>query len=155
MPRRGSTARYEVEATLRAPLGFVYRWCTDFTPEDSHFSGERYVRRILRRSPRAVVFEDLYESRRGWTWIRRVVRLSPPDHWRADSVGSDRAISVEYRLSRIASDRTQLTIRARRRPYGIGTRNPSKSTWEGSVGANWERFGRALEREYKRSLAPR
>lgn len=155
MPKRGPTARYEVRATFRAPLAFVYRWCTDFTSEDSRLAGERYVRRVLHRSSRLVVMEDLYDTRQGWTWLRRVVRLSPATHWHADSLGSDRAISVDYRLSKLPGDRTQLTIRARRRPYGIGTKNPSKSTWERSVGAHWDRFGRALERDYALSRSRR
>jgi hypothetical protein len=149
MPKRRPTARYEVRATFRAPIGFVYRWCTEYTPNDPRISTETYRRRILRRSAREVVLEDLYDTRQGWIWLRRVVRLSPPDGWHADSVGSDREISVEYRLTGLPGNRTQLTIRARRRPYGIGTKNPSKSAWERSVASNWAKFGRALEREYE------
>jgi hypothetical protein len=150
-PKRRSTVIYEVRATFRAPLEFVFRWCTDYTPQDASYSGEGYDRRILRRSTRAVVLEDLYDTGKGWIWLRRVVRLSPPNRWRADTVGSDRAISVDYRLSEIPGKRTLLTIRARRRPYGIGTENPPKGTWERSIGANWAKFGRALERDYVRS----
>jgi hypothetical protein len=151
MPTRGPTARYEVRATFQAPLEFVYRWCTDYTPTDARISGEGFDRRVVRRTRNAVVLEDLYDTGQGWIWLRRVVRLFPPARWRADSVGSDRAISVEYRLTEVSGNRTQLTIRARRRPYGIGTKNPGKSTWERSVAANWANFGRALEREYRRT----
>jgi|SRR5580693_3826100 hypothetical protein len=151
MPRRWPGPRYEVRATFQAPLGFVYRWCTNYTPKDSRISGEGYDRRILQRSSRTVVLEDLYDTREGWIWLRRVIRLSPPARWHAESIGNDRMISVDYRLSKLPGNRTRLTIRARRRPYGIGTKNPSKSTWEHSVGANWVEFGRALEREHKRN----
>ena len=126
MPTRGPTARYEVRATFQAPLEFVYRWCTDYTPTDARISGEGFDRRVVRRTRNAVVLEDLYDTGQGWIWLRRVVRLFPPARWRADSVGSDRAISVEYRLTEVSGNRTQLTIRARRRPYGIGTKNPGK-----------------------------
>ena len=142
--------KYEVRSTIRAPLPFVYRWCTDYTPNDPRYSREKYERRILGRSDREVVFEDLYDTKQGWIWIRRRVRLQPPAGWHADSVGSDRALSVEYRLTELSPDRTLLTIRARRRPYGIGVKNPSRSVWEHSVAANWVKFGRALEREYQR-----
>jgi hypothetical protein len=151
MPSRSPSAHYEVRTTFRAPLGFVYRWCTNYTSDDSGYTGEGYVRRVLSRSAQTVVLEDLYDTGPGWIWLRRVVRLSPPHGWRADSLGSDRKISVRYRLSELSGNRTQLTIRARRRPYGIGTKNPTKSAWEGLVAANWKKFGRALEREYERS----
>ena len=155
MPKRRPSARYEVRATFEAPIGFVYRWCTDYTPQDSGFSGEGYVRRIVRRSARQIVLEDLYDTGHAWIWLRRVVRLLPPARWHADSVGSDRAISVDYRLSPLPGNRTQLTIRARRRPYGIGTKNPAKPTWERSVAANWANFGRVLERDYERTNSGR
>lgn len=155
MRQRPPVALYLVRATFRAPLEFVYGWCTDYTANDSSLSKEGYIRRILRRSPRTVVLEDLYDTREGWTWLRRVIRLTPPDRWYADSIGSDRAISVGYRLSTLPGGRTQLTIRARRRPYGVGTKNPAKSTWERSITANWTRFGRALERDYERTRSRR
>ena len=146
---------YEVRSTFQVPLPFAFRWCTDYTPRDARYSAERYDRRILRRSGREVVFEDLYDTKQGWIWIRRAVRLLPPARWHADSVGSDRTLSVEYRLSKLSANRTLLTIRARRRPYGIGVRNPSRSSWESSVAANWSRFGRAMERDYERSRSAR
>jgi hypothetical protein len=150
VPKPSPEARYEVGATLQAPLEFVFRWSTDYTPKDSRYSGEGFERRILRRSARRVEFEDLYDTPTGWIWIRRVVRLWPPDHWRADSMGNDRILSVDYRLSELPGDRTQLTIRARRRPFGIGRRNPPKATWERSVSAGWAGYGRALQRDYAR-----
>jgi hypothetical protein len=102
--------RYEVESVFHAPLPFVYRWCTNFTPKDARYSREGYARRILRRSLGEVIFEDLYDTKAGWIWIRRVVRLLPPAGWHADSVGSDRALSLDYRLSKLPGERTLLTI---------------------------------------------
>lgn len=140
---------YEVRCKFEAPLPFVYRWCTDYEPTDGRTSGEGYARRILRRSSRRVVLEDLYDTKKGWIWIHRDVRLSPPDRWHADSVGSDRALSVDYRLSDLSEHSTLMTIHARRWTYGIGTSNPPKRSWEGSVQASWTKYGRALERDYR------
>lgn len=147
--RRSSATSYEVRTILRAPLEFVYRWCTDYTAEDARYESETYQRRILRRSPREVVYEDLENTRRGWVWARHVVRLLPPDRWCSDSVGSHRTIALDYRLSPLPGDRTLLVLRARRRPYGIGGRNPAKSEWERSVGRSWARFARSLERDFR------
>jgi hypothetical protein len=146
---------YRVTATFRAPLEFVYRWCTDYTADDARHEGEHYERKVLERSSRQVMYEDLESSKDGWFWSRHVVRLAPPDRWHSDSVGSHRAISLEYRLRRLPGARTELTLTARRRPYGIGGKNPPKGKWERSVTNSWKLFARALEREYRKSRAPK
>ncbi len=155
MPKGGPSRHYQVRATFRAPLPFVFRWCTDYTAEDGRYSGEGYERRILARSVRNVVLEDLFDTEHGWIWIHRAVRLQPPDRWHADSVGSDRILSVDYRLSSLPGGRTRLTIDVRRRPYGLGKANPPKTEWQRNVAGSWERFGRLLERDYRRSKADR
>lgn len=155
MPKEGPSRRYRVRSTFRAPLTFVFRWCTDYSSKDGRYSGEGYRRRILGRSDRGVVFEDLFETERGWIWIHRAVRFQPPDRWHADSVGSDRRLSVDYRISSLPDGRTMLTIDARRWPYGIGKANPPRPAWERSVARSWKRFGRVLERAYRRSQTKR
>lgn len=142
---------YYVRAEFRAPLDFVYRWCTDYRADDAKYESEAYQRRILQRSPHRVVYEDLEDTKQGWFWSRHVVRLMPPNRWHSDSVGSHREVSLDYRLSRLPGGRTQLLLKAHRRPYGVGGKNPPKSRWERSVGQSWVRFGRALERDFRRS----
>jgi len=154
MTRRWPAPSYEVRMTFRAPLDFVYRWCTDYTPKDARYEQDEYERRIFRRSSREVVYEDLSETKQGWFWSRHVVRLLPPNRWHSDTVGSHREYSLDYRLQKLPGDRTQLTLRARRRPYGIGAKNRPKSQWESSVAKSWRNFGRALERDYRRASAP-
>lgn len=151
MPRDRSSSTYQVEARFRAPLEFVYRWCTDYTTGDAKYEAESYQRRIIRRSRREVVYEDLADSRQGWTWSRHVVRLQPPNRWHSDSVGSHRSITLDYRLSRLPGGYTRLTLTAQRSPCGVGAKNPSKSQWERSVGLAWKRFGRALERDFRKT----
>jgi hypothetical protein len=142
---------YEVRATFRAPLDFVFQWCTDYTPEDARYEAEEYERRILKRTSREIVYEDLEAAKDGWFWSRHVVRLKPPNRWHSDSVGSHRAYSLDYRLSKLPSGGTELVLRALRRPYGVGGRNPPKSQWERSVSIMWKKFGRALERDYRKT----
>lgn len=141
---------YQVRCVFRAPLEFVYRWCTDYTPHDAKLESGSYRRRILRRSAREVVYEDLDDAGEGWAWSRHVVHLRPPDRWRSDSVGSHRTIALDYRLSRLPGGKTQLVLTAHRRPSGIGGRNPPRSQWELSVGRSWRQFARALERDYRK-----
>ena len=42
MPGRGAVSTYEEKVTLRAPLPFVYRWCTDYTPQDARYEKDDY-----------------------------------------------------------------------------------------------------------------
>ncbi|HEV2166193.1 MAG TPA: hypothetical protein VGS23_04345 [Thermoplasmata archaeon] len=153
MAIRWPSPRYEVRVTFRAPLKFVYDWCTDYTPGDARLEGEAYERRILRKTPREVVYEDLEGGPNGWFWSRHVVRLHPPSRWHSDSVGSHRAYSLDYRLKQLPKGSTLFVLRARRRPYGVGGRNPPRSQWERSVGKNWKKFARHLERDYRRTLS--
>lgn len=149
MPARWPSPVYAVSVEIQAPLKFTYDWCTDYTAEDGQISGEGHERRILAQSAREVVLEDLYDTPKGWIWVRRTIRLMPPNRWRADSIGSDRALSVDYSLSEMPNASTALKIRARRRPYGIGTKNPPKRTWERRVAINWSNFARKLEKDYR------
>ena len=119
--------------------------------EDAQYESEEYERRVLRRTPQEVVYEDLETMPAGWAWARHVVRLFPPNRWHSDSVGSHRMIALDYRLSRLPKGRTQLVLTARRRPYGLGTKNPAKATWERQVTTGWKRFGKALERDYRKA----
>jgi hypothetical protein len=125
------TARITYFSPSPPPLPLAIRWCTDFSSDDGRTSGDGYQRRIPNRSDREVTFEDLYDTERGWIWIHRVVHLEPPHGWRADAVGSDRTISVVSRLSTLSGERTRLTIRARRRPHGIGGKNPRRLSGNG------------------------
>ncbi len=151
MPQRWPGPTYTVTAKFRAPLRFVFRWCTDYTPSDGSISREGYTRRILSRSSQTIVLEDLYDTKEGWIWIRRTIRLLPPQGWHADSIGSDRALSVDYSLAELKGNSTKLRIRARRRPYGIGTENPPKFVWERAVARNWSNFAKQMEEDYRRT----
>lgn len=153
MPRGRSSSTYQVRAKFRAPLGFVFRWCTDYTPTDAKYEAEGYERRIVRRSAREVVYEDLESTKQGWSWSHHVVRLLPPNRWYSNSVGSHRSIRLDYRLTPLPGGSTQLTLTARRTPYGLGTKNPTKAEWERSVALAWKRFGRALERDFRRAAS--
>ena len=155
MPRKWPGPTYVVRATFKAPLDFVYRWCTDYTPQDARHERDKYERKIIRRTSREVVYEDLYESKDGWFWSHHHVRLRPPNRWHSDTVGSHRAMSLDYTLSKLPRGRTQLTLTARRRPYGVGGRNPTKSQWEAPIAKSWRNFGRTLEKDYRKASANR
>lgn len=147
--RRAPAPELHVAAEFRAPLSYVYSWCTDFDPGDAQREREQYVRRILERTARRVVFEDLEDTKDGWVWSRHVVTLHPPNAWHSESVGSHRDASLEYALTPLPGDRTRLDLRWRRWPTARATVRRSKREIERSTAEAWRHLSRALERDYR------
>lgn len=144
------TVSCEIKVTFHAPLQFVFSWCTDFQPSDSRLEKEDYKRKIVERSSRRAIFEDLREMQDGWSWQRTVVLLHPPNRWHMDSVGNRRDSKADYMLTSIAGGRTQLNLRWKVRPKTSAASSLSKTERERSVASAWKKFAAALERDYKR-----
>ncbi len=147
--RGWSGPEYHVRARFRAPLAYVFAWCTDYTPADAKLEGEDYARRILERTPRRVVLEDLEDTPDGWNWSRGVVRLRPPNRWRMDAIGNFRDVRADYVLSNEGKERTVLDLRWKvRRHRGP---NRSRAERERSGTAAWRKFAAALEKDFRRA----
>lgn len=140
---------YRISTVLRVPITFAYRWCTDFRSDDARREGERYERRILERSARRVVYEDLESTPTGWRWARHTVLLQPPNRWHSDSVGNYRDARLDYALTALGPERTRFTLTWRRRPSALAGRPPSRASVETSTLAAWRQFARAMERDYR------
>jgi hypothetical protein len=150
--RRGwSHPPYRVSVSFRAPLEFVFGWCTDYGPEDAALEHEAYQRKVIERKPRRVVFEDLEETKDGWFWSRDVVTLRPPNRWHMDGVGNRRDVVADYRLSTLPDGRTQLDLSWSRRPKTPERRGPSRAEREASGLQSWRHFAEALEKDYRKS----
>jgi hypothetical protein len=141
---------YRIRLDLDVPLEFAFAWCTDYTPEDGKLEGESYRRKVVERTPRRVVFEDLEETKDGWIWSRDVVRLRPPNRWHMDGVGNAREVTADYMLTRLPDGRTQLDLRWRRRPLIPAAAKLTKAQREASTLRAWKRFRAAMERDYRR-----
>ncbi|MCI4326778.1 MAG: hypothetical protein L3K16_03980 [Thermoplasmata archaeon] len=150
MPRVATVA-IEIRVTFRAPLRFVFDWCTDYTPHDPALEGDSYARRILSRDDGRVEYEDLDSSAAGWQWSRWTVSLHPPDAWQATSVGNYRDWSVDYRLRSRSDGGTELTLRGRRRPTALASKGPTRAEIERNLGANWKKYARAFETDFRAS----
>lgn len=142
---------YQIRVAIRAPLGFVFRWCTDYDAKDAQRAGEKYERRIIQKTRRRAIYEDLWWESDGWRWRRYEVRLLPPDRWVAESVGNFRDAHIEYRLTEVGANRTQLELRMRRRPGPRSASQPTRVALERELVALWKNFARALERDYRRT----
>ena len=142
---------YRVRVSFRAPLDFAFAWCTDYTPDDARLEGETYQRKIVERTPRRVIFEDLEETKAGWVWSRDVVVLRPPNRWHMKGVGNKRDVEADYVLTALPDGRTGLDLRWSRRSTEAGGAKLTKAEREASGLTAWKRFGAAMERDYKHS----
>jgi hypothetical protein len=141
---------FHVTAEFRAPIEYVFAWCTDYRPDDARREHDSYDRRIVSRAPDQVVYEDLGDQDDGgWWWARHTVTLRPPNWWHSDSVGSHREVSLDYRLTALGPERTRLDLTWRRRPTALGAPKVSKRALERSTTAAWVHFAAALERDYR------
>jgi hypothetical protein len=153
MPESRATRvlRIHIESTFRAPSDFAFRWCTDYSPEDPSIEKEDYTRWILSRSPQKVVYQDLGPHGRGWFLNQQTVTLRPPVSWHAESTGTYRTWSIDYRLRPRPDGTTQLTFDGLRRATALDPNPPSRAAVAENVRRLWSRFGRALENDYRRS----
>lgn len=141
---------YEIRAQFRVPLDYAFRWCTDYRPFDGRLSKEGNLRRILRRSRRQVIYEDLTPAPEGWVWSRQTVTLHPPDRWTATARGNYRTWELEYRLRSRPDGTTEFTMRGLRRPFLLGSKNPSQRSLRAELTRMWRNFGQAMEADYRR-----
>jgi hypothetical protein len=146
---------YEFRSTFHAPLPFVFQWCTDYTPDDPILEKDNYTRRILSRSARKVVYEDLTDTPDGWGWSRQHVTLRPPNRWHAEALGNHRTWSIDYELVERPRGVTELRFRGERRAVFPGEKNPPKARLEGELRQSWKNFAAALERDYRARQGPR
>lgn len=146
---------FHVVATFRAPIDFVYRWCTDYSPVDPTLEGEEFERKVLERGPRKAVFEDLEEDAKGWLWSRSEVRLHPPRRWELLERGNRSEAAATYALRELSDGRVRLDLRWRRRDLVPYATKISAQERERRATLNWRRFSAALERDYRTRRHPR
>ncbi len=141
---------FHIRAEIRAPIDFVFRWCTDYRADDARRERERYARRVLERSRRRVVYEDLEDAPAGgWSWSRYEVALLPPDRWTASSVGSHRRAELDYRLTRLGPERTRLDLRWTRWPSRLAPARVARRSYERATALAWKHFAAAAEKDYR------
>jgi hypothetical protein len=151
----GSVTIYEIKRTFRAPLPFVYDWCTDYTERDRKLEGDPGSRKIIRKGRRTVVYEDLNETPHGWMWSRQAVTLRPPNVWTATALGNYRTWRLRYSLRELQDGRTEFTMHGKRRATPLGVKNPPKAVLERELLEMWGNLGRALEKDYRASRRKR
>ena len=140
---------YRVSKTFNAPLGFVYKWCTDFQENDPKMVGSKGRRKIIERSNSRVVWRVISKGEKGYEGVR-VVWLKPPNAWHLDTCG-DRSQQGDYKLTRLGKTRTRLDMKFSL-AYANAKKVEPRKSWEAGLSSNWDSYGRYLERDYQRYL---
>jgi hypothetical protein len=104
---------FRISKTVNAPLGYVYRWCTDLVYDPVETSGEP-ERRLLRKTKRTVIFVELYEGSDGRQRVGTdILDLRPPSAWHLEYFGEDNDEIGDYRLKKLGSKKTEILMRFR------------------------------------------
>src|SRR5206468_12222347 len=101
-PRNAGSAwpgpEYRIRVSFRAPIDFVFAWCTDYTPGDAVLAKDTYQREIIDRTLRAVVFEDLMVTNDAGDWSRAVVSMRPPKRLLMTGIRNNCDVVVNFAL---------------------------------------------------------
>lgn len=148
-----------VSRTIRAPLRFVYDWCTDYRESDpKKLFGSKSKRKILVKDKNRVIYVQDYSSRDKPTSALEVITLHPPNIWHLDStvvsITGSRLIGVEsyevgdYTLTPLGPRKTRLVMKFIEN-YEI-SKAPTKTQDVALTHRVWDKIVPALERDYAR-----
>lgn len=140
---------FTVAKVIRAPLRFVYGWCTDYRETDPRITGSKSTRKILMKTKHRVVYTVSYRSGGKTRSAVDVVTLYPPKAWHLDFVGDEDDETGDYALSSLGRNKTKLSMTFTER-YKVG-KSPSKTQDIKSVHEIWNKYMVALERDYARA----
>jgi len=136
---------------IRAPLHFVYTWCTDYRDTDPRITGSKSKRKILLKTRRRVIYVVSYRNRGKTRSAVDVITLHPPRAWHLDFVGDEDDETGDYILSSLGPRKTRLDMTFTER-YKVGN-SPSKAQDTRHVHEIWDKYVVALEKEYARKRA--
>jgi len=140
-----------VKRVIRAPLKYVFDWCTDFRETDPKIIGSARQRVIIEKTRKRVVFAQVWNEAEGKTRVNvDIVTLKPPDSWHLDMFGSFRNETAEYKLKSLGKGTTQLNVEFKNRWRVV----PKIETSEHEVkrlNDIWDGYAEALERDYART----
>ncbi|MFI5450384.1 MAG: hypothetical protein ACHQ03_11545 [Candidatus Bathyarchaeia archaeon] len=136
----------QVSKTIRAPLRFVYDWCTDYRESDPKITGSKSKRKILLKNNHRVVYVVNYRSRGKPKSAVDVVTLYPPKAWHLDFTGDEDDEVGDYALTSLGPRKTRLDMKFEEH-YKI-SRAPTKAQDVKGTHEVWDKYVVALERDY-------
>ena len=139
---------FHVSKLIRAPLRFVYNWCTDYRETDPQLTGSKSKRAILLKTKHRVVYTVSYRNRGKPRSAVDVVTLHPPNWWHLDFVGDDDDETGDYTLTPLGASKTRLDMTFTERYKIRGA--PSKAQDTKSTHVFWDKLVAGLEKDYSR-----
>jgi hypothetical protein len=134
--------------TIRAPLRFVYDWCTDYQETDPLLTGSGSKRKILLRTRHRVVYTEHYLSGGKPTIAVDVVTLFPFEGWHLDYVSDEDDEAGDYVLTSVGPEtRIDFTFTE----HFKTDHPPSKAAYTSQVSHTWDKYADALLKDYNRS----
>jgi hypothetical protein len=141
---------YNVSKTFKAPLAFVFDWCTDFREDDGKMTGSKAKMTFLEKTDKRMVWVVDYKEKGKAKEGIRVVWLHPPDSWSLDTCGDGKELG-EYKLKEKGNGKTRLDMEFRL-TYDNKADVEDKKTWEKETEEFWDVLGQFLEKDYNESL---
>ena len=142
---------YKVSKTFKAPLDFVFTWCTDFQEDDLKMIGSKNRRNIVEKTKRRVIWTVEGKKLPTQTDPVRVVWLRPPNSWHLEGCG-DVSETGEYRLTTAGKSKTRLDMTFTE-TYSERSKVPSKKELEAEARDHWVHYGKHLEEDYRASVS--
>lgn len=144
------THTLHVSKVIKAPIRFVYDWCTDYRESDTKITRSKAKRRILLKTEHRVIYLSSYKSGGKPRNAVNVVTLYPPKAWHLDFIGDDDDEVGDYVLTRLGPQRTRLDMTFEEH-YKM-RRAPTKVKDLKHTNDVWDKYVAALQKDYVRKL---
>jgi len=139
---------FEVTKIIRAPLKFVFEWCTDFREDDAEILGSNNKIQIAEKNESQVIRLVESDTKFGVIKNRQVITLNPPNKWHVERVGDEANISGDYELTE-SNSHTNLKMNFRHEynmPEFVQTTEKRRERF----GMMWDNIIKALENDYSK-----
>ena len=147
VPTRDRTLRFR--KLIRAPLPFVYRWCTNYREDDDAITDDidTYRVKIVLREPGRIVRIIVVPGSDRNTDVE-IISLLPPNRWRLNKFSVTDDQTGYYRLTRTGPRLTALEMRFREM---WKTRHPpEREQYRTLFNRVWDRYVEAIETDFRR-----
>lgn len=140
--------KVRISKAVAAPSKYVYEWCTDFRPDDGKYSQSMPIFKIVPLSKNRIARVRFSNPRGNTPAIAlELIRLSPPNSWHVDQIDEGDLASVDYRVTRLGSRSSRLTLDITER--WMIRKFPDRSAYRKGTSAYWDRLVAALEARYR------
>ncbi len=142
---------YRFRKLVRAPLPFVYRWCTDYRQDDDRITDSIYqyqAKIVLREPTRIVRIITLPGRNRNRNTDVEIISLLPPDRWHLEKLSVTDDETGAYRLVRRGPKLTAVQMRFRKK-WKIPDL-PDPKEYRALFSRVWDRYVDVMEKEFRR-----